>query len=201
MGYAAVWVRRDPFHACTMDQKITLRPITADDMAFLQRVYASTREDELAQVDWTEAQKASFLRMQFEAQHKYYQANYAAARFQIIMADDRPIGRLYVIRWPQEIRIIDIALLPEYRGRGIGSAFLRDILADGQRRGLPVTIHVERFNPALRLYERLGFHILQDKGVYYLMEWSPASTPAKGRTHGNSKSGKKRQQTRQKNSA
>jgi ribosomal protein S18 acetylase RimI-like enzyme len=125
--------------------------------------------------------------MQFAAQHEYYQEYYSGAQVQIILMADQPIGRLYLIRWPTEIRIVDIALLPEYRRRGIGSAFLRDILAEGQRLGLPVTIHVERFNPALRLYERLGFHVLQDKGVYYLMEWSPKPSKAQGATRGNSK--------------
>jgi ribosomal protein S18 acetylase RimI-like enzyme len=169
-----------------MNPDITLRPITTDDQAFLYRVYASTREDELAAVDWSDAQKTSFLRMQFEAQHSTIKktipapiSNYFNGR-----SADRAV---YLIRWPTEIRIIDIALLPEYRRRGIGSAFLRDILADGRRLGLPVTIHVERFNPALRLYERLGFRLLQDKGVYYLMEWSPKPSKAQGATRGNSK--------------
>lgn len=171
--------------------ELMLRPITTDDLPFLYQVYASTRVEELAQTNWTEAQKTDFLQQQFEAQHQFYQANYRTAKFQIIAQQGTPIGRLYIVRWPKEIRIIDISLLPEYRGRGLGSVLLREILADGQRRGLPVTIHVERFNPALRLYERLGFHILQDKGVYYLMEWRPEPVPAKRGKHGHSKSGKK----------
>jgi ribosomal protein S18 acetylase RimI-like enzyme len=171
--------------------ELTLRPITTDDLPFLYQVYASTRVEELAQTDWTDEQKAAFLQQQFAAQHHHYQVNYPKAQFQVIEQQGTPIGRLYVVRWPKEIRVIDIALLPEYRGRGIGSDFLRSILADGQRRSLPVTIHVERFNPALRLYERLGFHVLQDKGVYYLMEWSPEHVPTKGGNHGHSKSRKK----------
>jgi len=152
---------------------LTLRPITPDDRDFLYRVYASTREQELAQVDWDAAQKAAFLRMQFDAQYQDYQKNYSQARFQIILLDGQPIGRLYVDRWANEIRIVDIALLPEYRNRGLGTGYLKDILAEGQRAGLPVTIHVERFNPALHLYERLGFQPIEDKGVYWLMRWTP----------------------------
>jgi ribosomal protein S18 acetylase RimI-like enzyme len=156
-----------------MDQTITLRPIGADDMELLYRVYASTREDELAQVQWGEGQKAAFLRMQFDAQHRYYQENYSTARFQVILLNGEPAGRLYVDRRSAEIRIVDIALLPEYRNRGIGSTLLRAILDEGERADLPVTIHVESFNPALRLYERLGFRMVEDKGVYYFMEKSP----------------------------
>ena len=154
-----------------MTQQITLRPITPEDKDFLYRVYASTRTAELAQVDWDEARKSAFLRMQFDAQHQYYAENYSRAQFQIVLLDGAPIGRLYVDRRAAEIRIVDIALLPEHCGQGIGSHLLREILAEGQARGVPVTVHVERFNPALHLYERLGFRPVEDKGVYLLMEW------------------------------
>jgi ribosomal protein S18 acetylase RimI-like enzyme len=111
--------------------------------------------------------------MQFQAQHVYYQEHYAQAAFDVIEQDGEAIGRLYVDRRPDEIRIVDIALLPSHRRQGIGSAFLRDLLDEGARAGLPVSIHVERFNPALSLYERLGFQHVSDHGVYYLMQWSP----------------------------
>jgi ribosomal protein S18 acetylase RimI-like enzyme len=156
-----------------MNQAPTLRPITNDDRDLLYRIYASTRAEELAQVAWDEAQKAAFLWMQFDAQHSYYHENNPNAQFQVIMLDGAPAGRLYLDRRTAEIRIVDIALLPEYRNRGIGSTLLREILAEGQRAGLPVTIHVESFNPALRLYERLGFRMVEDKGVYRLMEKPP----------------------------
>jgi len=156
-----------------MNLTLTLRPIAAEDMDLLCRVYASTREEELAQVEWGAGQKAAFLQMQFDAQHAYYQENYPNAQFQVILVNGEPAGRLYVDRRAAEIRIVDIALLPEYRNRGVGSALLRDILAEGERAGLPVTIHVESFNPALRLYQRLGFRMAEDKGVYYFMEKSP----------------------------
>lgn len=156
-----------------MHQTLTLRPIAADDMDFLYQVYASTREEELAQVEWGEGQKEAFLRMQFDAQHSYYQENYPNAQFQVILRNGAPAGRLYLDRRAAEIRIVDIALLPAYRNRGIGSALLQEILDEGQRAGLPVTIHVECFSPALRLYERLGFRTVEDKGVYYFMEKPP----------------------------
>lgn len=150
---------------------ITYRPITAEDEEFLYRLYASTREEELSQTGWDEAQKETFLRMQFHAQHEHYQTYYANAQFQLILFDGEPIGRLYVARWENEIRLIDIALLLAHRHRGLGSRIIKDILVEAAQAGLPVRIHVEKFNPALRLYERLGFRPIEDKGVYWFMEW------------------------------
>jgi len=162
----------DEAHMIT-DGMITLRPITPEDQGFLYQVYASTREEELAPLGWDEAQQEAFLEMQFRAQHTFYQGQFRGAQFDIVLLNKEPIGRLYVDRREDEIRIVDIALLPAHRNRGIGSALLRDILAEGQRDGLPVRIHVEYFNRALHLYERLGFRQISETGVYYLMEWSP----------------------------
>jgi ribosomal protein S18 acetylase RimI-like enzyme len=149
---------------------ISVRPIQPGDEPFLLQVYASTRQEELAAVPWTAEQKDQFLRMQSHCQHTDYQRNYAGAAFLVILRDGRPAGRLYVDRRPQEIQIIDIALLPEHRNAGIGSRLLREILDEGDRAGKPVTIHVERNNPALRLYRRLGFAPVGTNGVYFLME-------------------------------
>lgn len=153
--------------------ELTLRSITTDDLPFLYQIYAGTRLEELAQTDWTAEQKAAFLQQQFTAQHDYYQANYTTARFQIIERQGQAIGRLYVDLWADQIRIMDIALLPYQRGHGVGTQLLEAILNEGRQAGLPVTIHVERFNPALRWYERLGFRVMEDKGVYYFLKWTP----------------------------
>ncbi len=148
---------------------ITLRPIETGDEDILYLVYASTRQEELAQTGWPEEQKASFLRMQFDAQSRYYREHYAEAEFSVILADDHPVGRLYVVRWPEEIKIVDIALLPEHRNNGIGSELLGGLISESEASGKPLSIHVERFNPALRLYGRLRFEVVEDKGVYLLM--------------------------------
>ncbi len=152
---------------------VGLRPAGEGDTAFLRGVYRSTREDELALTGWDEGQKDAFVEMQFDAQHRYYAEHYADASFDVVLVDGEAVGRLYVARWPQEIRIVDIALLPEYRNRGVGSCLLQDILAEGAQRATRVTIHVERFSRALRLYERLGFSPVADRGVYLLLEWRP----------------------------
>ena len=112
--------------------------------------------------------------MQFRAQDAFYKENYPGAAYHVILRGEQPAGRLYIQRRKDEIRIMDIALLPHYRRQGIGSHLLNEILQEGARENLPVTIHVERFNPALHLYERLGFRFSEDRGVYYFMKWSPA---------------------------
>jgi ribosomal protein S18 acetylase RimI-like enzyme len=158
--------------------RITFRPITPDDLPFLLRVYGSTREEEMAVVvDWTPEQKEAFVRSQFEAQHGWYQDHYQGARFDVILVDGVPAGRLYVHRRESEIRLVDITLLPAFRGGGTGSALLRDLLAEGEAAGKRVTIHVEVFNPAMRLYERLGFLPIEERGPYRLMEWKPSGSP------------------------
>ena len=150
-----------------------LRPASADDRDFLLQVYASTREEELRLLDWSAEQKAAFVRMQFEAQDAYYREHYEPATFDVIEVDGVPAGRLYVARWENELRIVDIALLPQYRGRGIGTDLLRALLDEASRAGKRVSIHVERNNPARRLYERLGFRPVGEQGVYLLLEASP----------------------------
>ncbi|MEA2572784.1 MAG: hypothetical protein QOH93_82 [Chloroflexia bacterium] len=158
--------------------KITLRPIEPGDMEFLYWVYASTREAELAVTVWDDAQKETFLQMQFNAQHTYYREYYPNASFQVILCDGQPAGRLYVDRWPDQIRVMDIALLAQFRNAGVGTRLLNDLLAEGALSGKPVTIHVEMYNPAMRLYERLGFSKIGERGVYYLMEWRPPALEA-----------------------
>jgi ribosomal protein S18 acetylase RimI-like enzyme len=163
---------------------VTLRPVEAGDEEFLYGVYASTRTEELAPVPWTEAQKEAFLRMQFRAQSVDYRSNYPDAEFLVILVDGAPAGRLYVHRRDDELRIVDIALLPAHRGAGIGGALLRRLLDEAAAAGKPVRIHVERFNPALRLYERLGFRSTGDDGVYFLMEWTAPEPGNRGQEGG-----------------
>jgi ribosomal protein S18 acetylase RimI-like enzyme len=144
-------------------------------MELLLRVYRSTREEELAMVvDWTDEQKDAFVRSQFEAQHAWYRDHYQGAQFDVVLVDGVPAGRLYVHRRDREIRLVDITLLPEFRKDGIGTSMLRDLLAEGEIAGKPVTIHVEVFNPAMRLYERFGFSPIEERGPYRLMEWKPS---------------------------
>lgn len=156
-----------------MRDRITFRPEKPEDEPFLYRLYVSTREQEMSYVDWPDEQKTAFLRQQFGAQTYHYKTHYTDADYSIILFDGAPAGRLYVNRKPADVRIMDILLAPEHRGSGIGTVLLREILEKAATAGQSVSIHVEQDNPALRLYERLGFRQIDTFGVYLLMEWKP----------------------------
>lgn len=153
-------------------REVALRPATPADRDLLFRVYASTREEELAPVPWSPEAKEAFLRQQFDAQDTWWRTHYAGATFEVVVVDGRDAGRLYLWEGPSEIRVVDVALLPEARRGGAGTRLLRDVQGRAATAGKTVTIHVERMNPALALYERLGFRLVEDKGVYLFLEWS-----------------------------
>jgi len=163
-----------------MDKKadaslISFRPIkeTAEDLEFLYLVYASTRAEEMAMAGWSEKEVEDFLRMQFDLQHRQYMRNYKNARFEVILYDKIPVGRLYVDRRDNDIRIIDIALLPEFRRQGIGSTIMKNLVYEADEKQVTLSLHVEYNNPAMGLYERLGFKKGELSGIYYYMERLP----------------------------
>jgi ribosomal protein S18 acetylase RimI-like enzyme len=153
---------------------LTLRAATPGDDPFLYQVYATTRSAELAMVPWSDDQKSAFIEMQFRAQAQYYREHYPDTSFDLVLCDGQKAGRLYVSRLSEEIRVVDIALLPQFCNRGIGTSLLRQLQAEAVAASKPLRIHVERFNPALRLYQRLGFEQIEDKGVYLFLEWRAA---------------------------
>ncbi|HET6509763.1 MAG TPA: GNAT family N-acetyltransferase [Baekduia sp.] len=154
---------------------ITLRPAGDDDTAFFAALYASTREEELAPTPMTREQKDAFLAQQFAAQTAHYARSRAGAAFDVVLVDGERAGRLIVDEQGDgEIGIVDISLLPAHRGHGVGTRLLAPILERAEALGRPVGIHVERFNPARRLYERLGFAVVDGDGVYDKMVWSPS---------------------------
>lgn len=158
---------------------VTLRPVRAGDEDFLYRVYASTRMDEMAQVDWSAEQKEAFLHMQFQAQTTHYRAYYPHAEHQIIQRENStPIGRLIVDRSNDSMLLIDIALLPEYRNIGIGTTIIQDLMAEAAHTHRPIILHVEIFNPAMTLYDRLGFIKTAEQGIYHEMIWKPDNSYA-----------------------
>jgi ribosomal protein S18 acetylase RimI-like enzyme len=152
---------------------ISFRPIEDQDQPLLRALYASTRADEMAMVPhWSEIEKASFLDHQFNAQHDWYHKVYSDASFLIIQYEGKPAGRMYIHRQTEEIRLIEITILPELRNRGLGEYLIRNLMEEAAGEGKAVRIHVEHFNRALKLYERLGFKVLDVvNGVYLYMEW------------------------------
>lgn len=155
--------------------EITFKKIEETDLPFLRQVYKSTREDELKLVDWPETQKEQFIDQQFSAQHDYYQQVYNEATFEIILWKNQPAGRLYLWESERQIRIVDIALLPQFRNKGIGSLILNQLIEKSEATSKIVSIHVECYNPALSLYNRLGFEQKDHTGVYFYMERLPTS--------------------------
>lgn len=154
-------------------EEVTFRPITPEDESFLITLYASTRAHEMAIVDWSDKEKSDFIAMQFNAQYNHYKKTFSKASYNLILLKETTIGRLYLDKGKSDFLILDIALLPEYCNKGLGGMILQEILTDAESEGLPVKIHVEKYNPALNLYRRLGFTELEDKDPYYLMEWRP----------------------------
>lgn len=152
---------------------VRLRPMVDADLPFLEAVYASTRTEELMQTDWSDERKAAFLAFQFRAQHQHYATHYHDAEFLVIERDGEAVGRLYLHWRPDALRIVDIALLPQARGCGLGRALLEALLARAADESRTVSIHVEQMNPAMRLYRRLGFEKIGEHGIYHLMEWRP----------------------------
>ncbi|MFL6211691.1 MAG: GNAT family N-acetyltransferase [Pyrinomonadaceae bacterium] len=158
---------------------VSLRPVCSDDEEFLLAVYASTRADELAQVPWSEEQKAAFVRMQFDAQRRDYDARFPDAEYDVLLLDARPVGRLWLGRDDEQIRLLDIALLPEAQNRGVGSAILARLIEETRQTGKILRHMVFVLNPdAQRFYERLGFRVFEEVGAYRHMELLPAAGDA-----------------------
>ncbi len=150
---------------------ITLRPVTPSDQDFVLELYASTRAD-LAALDCDPAMRRQLIHMQSEAQQAHYRAHYPRAQVSLVIdRDGNRIGRLYVDRGPHEIRLVDISLLPQHRRRGIGQLLLRALIAEGEQAALPVRLSVLAGNPAIHLYQRLGFEADGMMGAHHSMAW------------------------------
>lgn len=162
--------------------RTTLRPVTPDDDEFLVTVYGSTRTEELSLTPWTEQQREAFVSWQFEAQQEHYAKHYPTANHDIIIFDGRQVGRLYVARLDQEIRIVDITVLPAERNAGIGSYLIRQLLDEADRTGKVTRIYVEEFNPSLALFNRLNFSPIQQDGFHLLLQRTPHSNESHHRT-------------------
>jgi len=150
---------------------ITIDPVLACDEPFLYRTFASTRAEEMALTGWNAEQQETFLRMQYEAQRRSYLMQLPEAKYWVIRCNGSAVGRLIIDGTAEEIHVVDIALLPEFRRRGIGSALMEAIIKEASQAGKTVRLHVERFNPALRWYERLGFGVVSSGPIYLEMVW------------------------------
>lgn len=160
------------------DPALGVREETAADFAFVCDLYAEVRHDELLPVPWSEQAKRDFLDSQCRLQWDHYTTHYVGAERLLILASGAPVGRLYVHAKPKEFRLMDIALVAARRGRGIGTLIVRTLLDIAHRSGADVTLHVEPTNPARRIYERLGFDLIEHRGVYDFLGFASATHAA-----------------------
>jgi GNAT superfamily N-acetyltransferase len=159
--------------------KLTLRRVTDGDEAFLLSVYDSTRDAELSQAQWQPGQRELFLKTQFDAQRREYTYRFPDADYYVILVDDQPAGRIWIGRDKEQIRLLDIALLPEFQNRGAGTVLLNRLIHESVISGKPLRHMVFVLNDnADRFYERLGFVIIEDLGAYKHMEWRGGVTGA-----------------------
>jgi ribosomal protein S18 acetylase RimI-like enzyme len=156
---------------------VTLRPVTDEDEEILLKIYASTREDEMQQATgWTDEQKEMFLRWQLQMQRRDYEGRFPDADYQLILFKGKPAGRLWVGRTPEQIRLLDIAILPEFQNRKIGGHLLRQLIKESEETGIPLRHMIYKLNTgARRFYERLGFKLVEDDRMYLLMERHPGT--------------------------
>jgi len=157
----------------TSAAQTTFRPVGPDDDTFLLELYATTRADEMTMVPWTDEQREAFVRMQFAGQQQHYQETYPSATHEIILSNNQPVGRLYVARLDEEIRIVDITVMPVERNRGVGTFSIKGLMDEAENARKVVRIYVENYNPSLNLFERLNFKAVQQQGFHILLEWSP----------------------------
>jgi GNAT superfamily N-acetyltransferase len=152
-------------------ESLSLRPVASGDEEFLFVVYAGSRGDDLRGLGWDEERITEFLRMQYVAQHRFLESEYHRADDRVVLLNGEGIGRVLVERSDDEIRGIDIALLPEFRNQGIGTWLITQLQSEATRARKPLRIQVIRFSPAVTLLERLGFSRTSETGTHYQMEW------------------------------
>lgn len=151
---------------------VTRRPAERADDAFLRELFAQSRPD-LAMLP-SDA-RGTLLDLQFRAQHEQYAASYPRASHEILIADGVDVGRLILDRGPDSVRVVDVIVSESYRGRGIASTVLAEVLQDAERDRTPVRLAVWSANlDARRLYERLGFAVVGDGDGYLDMIWNVA---------------------------
>ena len=155
--------------------EIQLRWAGESDQAFLRALYRTVRDPELALTPWTEAQKQAFADSQFALQDRHYRAHYPGALFLVIEHQGAPVGRLYLGTAPGPLRLMDLAFMPSWRGRGWGTALVRAVVDRGDREGRDTVLFVEANNPAYRLYGREGFMDEGAEGVYVRMRRPPSA--------------------------
>jgi ribosomal protein S18 acetylase RimI-like enzyme len=149
----------------------SVRPATHEDEPFLRDVYASTRASELALLPWSETQKRAFCDQQFDAQIADYRRIFRETEDLVIGLGATRIGRILKALTPNELILLDFAILPEHRNRGVGSALLRRMQDEARTAKVPMVLHVELHSPAVGLYRRHGFVVTGEDSLRFAMKW------------------------------
>lgn len=160
--------------------QVSLVPVKPEDKPFLFSVYASTRAGEMAMIGWNADFQDSFLRSQYEAQQRYYQSQFPRAEHSVVYGDSLPVGQMIVNRTQQEIHLVDISILPQFRGNGIATQLLHSLMEEAWREEQFVRLQVDQSNPALHWYRRLGFVATSRQGFYCEMVWKSSVLESAG---------------------
>ena len=155
------------------DYTVALSPASEGDREFLIRVYADGRRDELARAMWTDEQTRMFVEHQLDAQTRHYHTVYPNSTHEIIRWNDEPAGRLFLDRGLNEIAILDITVLSDYRCRGIASRLVEELQKEASAHAKPVRIYVESFNPCAAFFIKRGFQVTEQDGVNVKYVWMP----------------------------
>ncbi|HQU84920.1 MAG TPA: GNAT family N-acetyltransferase [Pyrinomonadaceae bacterium] len=147
-------------------------PAAPSDELFLFDLYASTRQEEMSLVPWSDEQKNAFLTQQFQAQHNYYKSKYPTADFSILSVDGVQVGRLYTVEIDGVFKILDITVAPEKRNQGFGSYWLSEIIEKAKEQNISVQIYIETTNRSANLLSRFGFQPKDSDEVYQLWEFT-----------------------------
>jgi len=154
-------------------ESIATRSVKPEDQSFLLELYKSSRGDDLRGLGWDEQRISEFLDMQYEAQQNFYESDYRDAADELILLEEKPIGRMMIESRPHEIRCVDLGLLPEYREHGWGTEIIQKLQEKARREKKPLRLQVIRFSRAVNLFDRLGFVRTSETGTHFQMEWTP----------------------------
>lgn len=154
-----------------INDDISLRPVRADEGNFWREVFYDSRREHFLTLGLNENDLNNLLEFQFQAQELDYKKNYPRASNDVVLFGDAPVGRVILSTEHNDLHLIDIAVLTEFRGRGFGTQILEWLFEESRRINLPIRFYVEKINPAFRLYERLGFKVVADINSHFQMEW------------------------------
>lgn len=154
--------------------QVSTRPETPEDSSFLGDLYFSVRELEPGFASQPLDERSRVLRDQARLQSIHYHKVFPHAHFLVVEVDGKPVGRFCVNQFNDHLLVVDLSILPDFQGHGIGSQLIKSVLAESTRTGMPVGVSVEIGHPARSFYERMGFAIFKNTESHHVMQWVPS---------------------------